>query len=36
MCNNRFATARARDFFGNQIVKRGDPRTFGIEGKYSF
>ncbi|MDP4029288.1 MAG: TonB-dependent receptor [Gallionella sp.] len=34
--NNNYTTARGRDFFGNQFVKRGDPRAFGIDGKISF
>ncbi|MDO8464098.1 MAG: TonB-dependent receptor [Gallionella sp.] len=34
--NNSYTTARGRDFFGNQYLKRGDPRTFGVEGRYSF
>src|SRR5574340_223536 len=34
--NNSYTTARGRDFFGNQYVKRGDPRAFGLEGGYSF
>lgn len=34
--DNSYTTARGRDFFGNQFVKRGDPRAFGLEGKYSF
>lgn len=33
---NNYTTARGRDFFGNQYVKRGNPRMFGIEGRYSF
>lgn len=34
--DNNYTTARGRDFFGNQYVKRGDPRAFGVEGRYSF
>lgn len=34
--NNNYTTACGRDFFGNQYVKRGDPRAFGLEGGYSF
>jgi iron complex outermembrane receptor protein len=34
--NNSYTTAHGRSFFGNQYVKRGDPRAFGIEGKFSF
>ncbi|NOT18898.1 MAG: TonB-dependent receptor [Sideroxydans sp.] len=34
--NNSYTTASGRDFFGNQYIKRGDPRIFGFEGKYSF
>jgi iron complex outermembrane receptor protein len=34
--NSSYTTAHSHDFFGNQYVKRGDPRTFGVEGKYSF
>lgn len=34
--NNNYTTLRYRDFFGNQYVKRGDPRVFGLEGRYSF
>ncbi|MDD5301093.1 MAG: TonB-dependent receptor [Gallionella sp.] len=33
--DNNYTTVRGRDFFGNQFVKRGDPRTFGVEGKFS-
>ena len=36
LINNSYTTAHSTDFFGNQFVKRGDPRTFGVEGKYSF
>ena len=34
--NDNYTVARGRDFFGNQYVKRGDPRMFGVEGRYSF
>lgn len=34
--NNRYTTVHGRDFFGNQFVKRGEPRTFGVEGKFNF
>jgi len=34
--DNNYTTARGRDFFGNQFVKRGDPRAFGVEGRYGF
>ena len=34
--NSDYTTARGRDFFGNQYVKRGDPRAFGLEAGYSF
>lgn len=34
--DNSYTTANGRSFFGNQYVKRGDPRTFGVVGKYSF
>ncbi len=31
-----YTAARGRDFFGNQYVKRGEPRMFGVEGRFSF
>lgn len=31
-----YVTARARDFLGVGVLKRGDPQTIGIEGKYNF
>ncbi|OGS98555.1 MAG: hypothetical protein A3F73_07890 [Gallionellales bacterium RIFCSPLOWO2_12_FULL_59_22] len=34
--DSSYTTARGRDFFGNQYVRRGDPRMFGVEGRYSF
>ncbi len=36
LLDNNYTTMRSRDFFGNQFVKRGDPRAFGVEGRYSF
>lgn len=33
--DNNYTTMRSRDFFGNQFVKRGEPRAFGVEGKFS-
>jgi iron complex outermembrane receptor protein len=31
-----YVFATGRDFFGNNFVVRGQPRTFGVEAKYSF
>lgn len=34
--DDSYMTTRGRDFFGNQFIKRGDPRAIGVEGRYSF
>jgi iron complex outermembrane receptor protein len=34
--NQHYATARGRDFFGNQFIKRGDPLTIGVDLNYRF
>ena len=34
--DNDYTTTRGRDFFGNQFIKRGDPRAFGAEARYNF
>ncbi len=34
--NNSYTTVNGQSFFGNQYVIRGDPISFGVEGKYSF
>lgn len=33
--DDSYTTTRGRDFFGNQFIKRGDPRAIGVEGKFS-
>ncbi|MDO8465154.1 MAG: TonB-dependent receptor [Gallionella sp.] len=34
--DDSYTTAHSHDFFGNQYVKRGDPRALGVEGRFSF
>lgn len=31
-----YTTARGREFFGNQFVRYGDPRLFGVEAQFNF
>ena len=34
--NRNYSIARGRDFFGNLYMKRGAPRTWGVEASYSY